>query len=73
MSGIKAEAKVGVLAGAPVDPSPTVKGSQPWTLDQPLGISVLPLKSRLYQKMLRGKGLDGLHVERLPIMVSPLP
>lgn len=73
MSGIKAEAKVGALAGAPVDPSPTVKGSQPWTLDQPLGISVLPLKSRLYQKMLRGKGLDGLHVERLPIMVSPLP
>ncbi|XP_011520391.1 coiled-coil domain-containing protein 33 isoform X14 [Homo sapiens] len=49
-----------------------MKGSQPWTLNQPLGISVLPLKSRLYQKMLTGKGLDGLHVERLPIMDTSL-
>uniref|UniRef100_A0A1D5R8C7 Coiled-coil domain containing 33 n=1 Tax=Macaca mulatta TaxID=9544 RepID=A0A1D5R8C7_MACMU len=52
--------------------STSMKGSQPWTLDQPLGISVLPLKSRLYQKMLTGKGLDGLHVERLPIMDTSL-
>nr|XP_054388866.1 coiled-coil domain-containing protein 33 isoform X2 [Pongo abelii] len=52
--------------------STSMKGSQPWTLDQPLGISVLPLKSRLYRKMLTGKGLDGLHVERLPIMDTSL-
>uniref|UniRef100_Q8N5R6-2 Isoform 2 of Coiled-coil domain-containing protein 33 n=1 Tax=Homo sapiens TaxID=9606 RepID=Q8N5R6-2 len=52
--------------------STSMKGSQPWTLNQPLGISVLPLKSRLYQKMLTGKGLDGLHVERLPIMDTSL-
>uniref|UniRef100_A0A8C0XHK6 C2 domain-containing protein n=1 Tax=Castor canadensis TaxID=51338 RepID=A0A8C0XHK6_CASCN len=47
--------------------SPSMKGSEPWTLGQPLGVSVLPLKSRLYRKMLTGKGLNGLHVERLPI------
>uniref|UniRef100_G1RWB3 Coiled-coil domain containing 33 n=1 Tax=Nomascus leucogenys TaxID=61853 RepID=G1RWB3_NOMLE len=52
--------------------SASMKGSQPWTLDQPLGVSVLPLKSRLYRKMLIGKGLDGLHVERLPIMDTSL-
>ncbi|KAL4836552.1 hypothetical protein H8958_000574 [Nasalis larvatus] len=52
--------------------STSMKGSQPWTLDQPLGISVLPLKSCLYQKMLTGKGLDGLHVEQLPIMDTTL-
>ncbi|XP_054523012.1 coiled-coil domain-containing protein 33 isoform X3 [Pan troglodytes] len=52
--------------------STSMKGSQPWTLNQPLGISVLPLKSCLYQKMLTGKGLDGLHVERLPIMDTSL-
>lgn len=50
---------------------PTVKGGEPWTLSKPLGISVLPLKSRLYRKMLTGKGLNGLRVERLPITVSP--
>ncbi|XP_012331353.2 coiled-coil domain-containing protein 33 [Aotus nancymaae] len=53
-------------------PSASMKGSQPWTLAQPLGISVLPLRSRLYQKMLTGKGLDGLRVERLPIMDTSL-
>uniref|UniRef100_A0A8D0VSE6 C2 domain-containing protein n=1 Tax=Sus scrofa TaxID=9823 RepID=A0A8D0VSE6_PIG len=41
--------------------------SKPWTLKKPLGISVLPLKSHLYQKMLTGKGLNGLRVEKLPI------
>lgn len=54
------------LAGAPAGPSPT----EPWTLRKPLGISVLPLKSHLYQKMLTGKGLNGLRVEKLPITVS---
>ncbi|XP_012496000.1 PREDICTED: coiled-coil domain-containing protein 33 [Propithecus coquereli] len=48
-------------------PSTSMKGSQPWTLTHPLGISVLPLKSRLYRKMLTGKGLDGLRVARLPV------
>ncbi|XP_040824413.1 coiled-coil domain-containing protein 33 [Ochotona curzoniae] len=47
--------------------SATVKGSKPWNLGQPLGVSVLPLKSRLYRKMLAGKGFTGLRVERLPI------
>ena len=50
-----------------------MKGSEPWTLSKPLGVSVLPLKSRLYRKMLAGKGLNGLRVERLPITVSALP
>ncbi|XP_037601447.1 coiled-coil domain-containing protein 33-like [Cebus imitator] len=49
-------------------PSASMKGSQPWTLAQPLGISVLPLRSCLYRKMLTGKGMDGLRVERLPIV-----
>ncbi|XP_008069223.1 coiled-coil domain-containing protein 33 [Carlito syrichta] len=48
-------------------PSTSMRGSQPWTLSRPLGISVLPLKSHLYRKMLMGKGLDGLRVEQLPI------
>ncbi|XP_007446776.1 PREDICTED: coiled-coil domain-containing protein 33 [Lipotes vexillifer] len=47
--------------------SSSMKGSEPWTLNKPLGISVLPLKSRLYRKMLTGKGLNGLRVEKLPI------
>nr|XP_054095398.1 coiled-coil domain-containing protein 33 isoform X2 [Callithrix jacchus] len=53
-------------------PSASMKGSQPWTLAQPLGISVLPLRSRLYRKMLTGKGLNGLRVEQLPIMDTSL-
>nr|XP_012603704.1 coiled-coil domain-containing protein 33 isoform X2 [Microcebus murinus] len=53
-------------------PSTSMKGSQPWTLTHPLGISVLPLKSRLYRKMLTGKGLDGLRVSQLPIMNTNL-
>ncbi|XP_037063363.1 coiled-coil domain-containing protein 33 isoform X2 [Peromyscus leucopus] len=48
-------------------PSASMKSSEPWTLKQPLGVSVLPLKSRLYHKMLAGKDLKGLCVERLPI------
>ncbi|XP_063099630.1 coiled-coil domain-containing protein 33 isoform X2 [Cavia porcellus] len=46
---------------------PSTSGSAPWTLSQPLGISVLPLKNQLYQKMLKGKKLNGLRIERLPI------
>ncbi|XP_052044161.1 coiled-coil domain-containing protein 33 isoform X1 [Apodemus sylvaticus] len=49
-------------------PSASMKSSKPWTLSQPLGVSVLPLKSRLYHKMLAGKTLKGLQVERLPII-----
>lgn len=64
---------VGALVGVPAGPPPTVKGSEPWTLSKPLGVSVLPLKSRLYRKMLAGKGLNGLRVERLPVTVSALP
>ncbi|XP_014635901.1 PREDICTED: coiled-coil domain-containing protein 33 [Ceratotherium simum simum] len=52
--------------------STSMKGSEPWTLSKPLGISVLPLKSRLYRKMLTGKGLNGLRVERLPITDTKL-
>ncbi|XP_053451537.1 coiled-coil domain-containing protein 33-like [Nycticebus coucang] len=52
--------------------STSMKGSQPWTLGQPLGTSVLPLKSRLYRKMLTGKDLDGLRVARLPITETNL-
>ncbi|KAL1782282.1 coiled-coil domain-containing protein 33 isoform X2 [Sigmodon hispidus] len=48
-------------------PSASMKGSEPWTLNQPLGVSMLPLKSGLYHKMLTGKDLKGLCVERLPI------
>uniref|UniRef100_A0A8C6BCY8 Uncharacterized protein n=1 Tax=Monodon monoceros TaxID=40151 RepID=A0A8C6BCY8_MONMO len=47
--------------------SSSMKGSEPWTINKPLGISVLPPKSRLYRKMLTGKGLNGLRVEKLPI------
>lgn len=61
----------GSFAGSLSGPSPTVKGSELGALRKPLGISVLPLTSRLYRKMLTGKGLSGLRVERLPITVSP--
>lgn len=63
----------GGLVGVPAGRSPTVKGSEPWTLSKPLGVSVLPLKSRLYRKMLAGKGVNGLRVEKLPITVSAPP
>ncbi|XP_005638668.2 coiled-coil domain-containing protein 33 isoform X2 [Canis lupus baileyi] len=52
--------------------STSMKGGEPWTLSKPLGVSVLPLKSRLYRKMLAGKGLSGLRVERLPITDTKL-
>ncbi|XP_058150464.1 coiled-coil domain-containing protein 33 isoform X2 [Dasypus novemcinctus] len=52
--------------------STSMQGSAPWTFSQPLGISVLPLKSHLYHKMLSGKGLAGLHVKRLPITDTTL-
>ncbi|XP_054556172.1 coiled-coil domain-containing protein 33 isoform X2 [Talpa occidentalis] len=52
--------------------SPSLRGSEPWTLGKPLGISVLPLRSRLYRKMMAGEGLKGLHVERLPITDTKL-
>lgn len=61
----------GGFAGSLSGPSPTVKGGELGALRKPLGISVLPLMSRLYRKMLTGKGLNGLRVERLPITVSP--
>lgn len=63
----------GGFDGSLSGPSPTVKGGELGALRKPLGISVLPLKSRLYRKMLTGKGLNGLRVERLPITVSPHP
>ncbi|XP_023568359.1 coiled-coil domain-containing protein 33 isoform X5 [Octodon degus] len=53
-------------------PSSSAHGNTPWTLSQPLGISVLPLKSQLYRKMLTGKDLNGLHVKRLPITDTTL-
>ncbi|XP_021028168.1 coiled-coil domain-containing protein 33 isoform X1 [Mus caroli] len=49
-------------------PCASMQSSEPWALNQPLGVSVLPLKSRLYHKMLTGKHLQGLQVERLPII-----
>ncbi|KAF6350929.1 coiled-coil domain containing 33 [Rhinolophus ferrumequinum] len=52
--------------------STSMKGSELGALRKPLGISVLPLKSRLYRQMLTGKGLDGLRVERLPITDTKL-
>ncbi|CAM9734339.1 unnamed protein product [Rangifer tarandus platyrhynchus] len=52
--------------------SSSMKGSEPWTLNILLGISVLPLKSRLYPKMLVGKGLNGLRIEKLPITDTKL-
>ncbi|KAM6202437.1 LOW QUALITY PROTEIN: coiled-coil domain-containing protein 33 [Rhynchocyon petersi] len=51
--------------------SSSMKGSEPWTFSQPLGFSVLPLKSRLYRRMLVGKGLSGLRLE-LPILNTNL-
>nr|XP_048280138.1 coiled-coil domain-containing protein 33 isoform X2 [Myodes glareolus] len=53
-------------------PSASMKSSEPWTLKHPLGVSVLPLKSRLYHKMLTGKDLKGLCVKRLPITATHL-
>lgn len=53
-------------------PSASMQSSEPWALNQPLGVSVLPLKSRLYHKMLTGKHLQGLQVERLPIIDTNL-
>ncbi|XP_006153430.1 coiled-coil domain-containing protein 33 isoform X1 [Tupaia chinensis] len=53
-------------------PSPSLKGGDPWALGPSLGISVLPLKSRLYRKMLTGRDLNGLRVERLPIANTSL-
>ncbi|KAB0369145.1 hypothetical protein FD755_019150, partial [Muntiacus reevesi] len=49
-----------------------MKDSEPWTLNVLLGISMLPLRSHLYHKMLIGKGLNGLHVEKLPITDTKL-
>ncbi|KAB0348026.1 hypothetical protein FD754_012883, partial [Muntiacus muntjak] len=49
-----------------------MKGSEPWTLNILLGISMLPLRSHLYHKMLIGKGLNGLHIEKLPITDTKL-
>lgn len=63
----------GGFAGSLSGPSPTVKGCELEALRKPLGVSVLPLTSRLYRKMLTGKGLNGLRVERLPITVSAHP
>lgn len=64
----------GPLLGASACPPPTtVNGGEPWTFSKPLGVSVLPLKRHLYPKMLRGKGLSGLRIERLPITVSLPP
>ena len=40
---------LGALMGTPARPTSTVKGSEPWTLNKPLGISVLPLKSHLHR------------------------
>ncbi|KAM9093646.1 LOW QUALITY PROTEIN: coiled-coil domain-containing protein 33 [Megaptera novaeangliae] len=51
--------------------SSSMKNSEPWTLNKPPGISVLPLKSRLHH-MLTGKGLNGLRVEKLPITDTKL-
>lgn len=64
----------GTLLGASACPPPTtVKGGESWTVSKPLGVSVVPLKSHLYPEMLRGKGLNGLRIERLPITVSLPP
>uniref|UniRef100_A0A4W2CBN1 Uncharacterized protein n=1 Tax=Bos indicus x Bos taurus TaxID=30522 RepID=A0A4W2CBN1_BOBOX len=63
-------------------PSSSMKSSESWTLNILLGISVLPLKSRLYHKMLTGKGLNGLaadgslylpHDTKLKIINSEAP
>ncbi|KAM5243498.1 LOW QUALITY PROTEIN: coiled-coil domain-containing protein 33 [Hipposideros larvatus] len=53
--------------------STSMKGSELWALRMPLGISMLPPKSCLYRKMLTGKDLNGLRIERLSITVSPPP
>nr|KAF6499343.1 coiled-coil domain containing 33 [Molossus molossus] len=52
--------------------SASMKGGESWTFSKPLGVSVLPLKSCLYRRMLRGKGLNGLRIERLPITDTKL-
>ncbi|XP_076979915.1 coiled-coil domain-containing protein 33 isoform X2 [Tamandua tetradactyla] len=52
--------------------STSMQGGEPWTLGQPLGTSVLPLNSRLYHKMLSGKGVRGLHLERLQVTDTKL-
>ncbi|XP_059547686.1 coiled-coil domain-containing protein 33 [Myotis daubentonii] len=52
--------------------STSMKGGESWTFSKPLGVSVLPLKSHLYPEMLRGKGLNGLRIERLPITDTKL-
>ncbi|XP_069898809.1 coiled-coil domain-containing protein 33 isoform X6 [Dipodomys merriami] len=50
----------------------STKSGEPWAMGPPLGVSVLPLNNRLYRKMLTGRGLSGLHVERLPISDTSL-
>ncbi|ELK37768.1 Coiled-coil domain-containing protein 33 [Myotis davidii] len=52
--------------------STSMKGGESWTFNKPLGVSVLPLKSHLYPEMLRGKGLNGFRIERLPITDTKL-
>ncbi|XP_036311743.1 coiled-coil domain-containing protein 33 [Pipistrellus kuhlii] len=52
--------------------STSMKGGESWNFGKPLGVSVLPLKSHLYSKMLRGKGLNGFRIERLPITDTKL-
>lgn len=73
--GLGAEKPQGGLCWEPqlVLPLTTVKGGESWTFGKPLGVSVLPLKSHLYSKMLRGKGPNGFRIERLPITVSLPP
>lgn len=61
------------VGGLTCPPPTTAKGGEPWTFSKPLGVSVLPLKSHLYPKMLREEGLNGLRIERLPITVSLPP
>ncbi|KAF6129200.1 coiled-coil domain containing 33 [Phyllostomus discolor] len=53
-------------------PLTSMKAGESWTLSKPLGVSMLPLKSHLYHKMLAGKGLNGLRVEKLPITDTKL-
>ncbi|XP_036902800.1 coiled-coil domain-containing protein 33 [Sturnira hondurensis] len=53
-------------------PLTPMKADESWTLSKPLGVSMLPLNSHLYRKMLTGKGRNGLRVERLPITDTSL-
>ncbi|XP_055984708.1 coiled-coil domain-containing protein 33 [Sorex fumeus] len=54
-------------------PSPSMNGANPATFSKKrLGLSVLPLNSRLYRKMQEEKSLRGLRVERLPIIDTNL-